>query len=38
VPSVTSVVSAFDLGDLLRASQPAAVAHPSRPESPPPRA
>ena len=38
VPPATSVVSAFDLGDLLRASQPATVAHASRPESPPPRA
>jgi hypothetical protein len=38
VPPVTSVVSAFDLGDVLRASQPALVAHTARPESPPPRA
>jgi hypothetical protein len=38
VPLVTSVVSAFDFGDVLRASQPAAFAHAYRPESPPPRA
>jgi len=38
VPPVTSVVSAFDLSDVPRASQPAAVVHASRPESPPPRA
>jgi hypothetical protein len=34
----TPVASAFDRGDVLRASQPIAVSHAYRPESPPPRA
>ena len=38
VAPATSVVITFDLGDVLRASQPAVVTHSARPESPPPRA
>jgi hypothetical protein len=38
VPSTTSVVNAFDLGDLARPLAPVAITRTVRPESPPPRA
>ena len=38
VPRATAVVNAFDPGDVLAPAAPTAIARPSRPESPPPRA